>query len=349
MRKTTLSLVSTAAALLFVGMTSAQAADAIVAAPPEAPGNYVAVCDAFGTGYFYIPGTETCLKLSGAISVTGGYDHLRDSGYSAVEARMDFDTRADSEVGTIGTKIRLSSNRNLDSYTLGGGDIQDDAIELAYITAGPVFAGYKETLIDTNILYGDSLDLETYMGGRNTTTLGFLADNLGGGFYVGLAVENRDRGDGLTTTWYTDHDLPSIVPNNSPDIAARAGIAGQGWGKADISGLYSTETEDWLVKGTADLEAFEKAGFRLTAGYGETGENDYYLLAAAGKYAFTDKVSAFTGVSYLNQDNDFEVWTANLGTIYSVASNFDVKGEAYYSDWETDDTFGAKFTFVRSW
>jgi Porin subfamily. len=341
MRKTTLSLVSTAAALLFVGMSSAQAADAIVAAPPEAPGNYVQVCDAFGTGYFFIPGSETCLKLSGNVTVSGGYDSFRDAGFSSVEARMDIDTRADSEIGTIGTKIRLSSKGNLDNFTLGGLDSRDEGVELAYITAGPVFAGYKETLVDTNILYGDSLDLETYFGGLNTTTVGVLVDNLGGGFYAGLAVENREREGGLNTVWYDD--------GNSPDIAARAGIAGQAWGKADISGLYSTETEDWFVKGTADVKAGEKADFRLAAGYGDTNGDNYYLLAAAGKYAFTDKVSAFTGVSYFDADNANEIWTANLGAIYSIATNFDVKGEAYYSDWQSDDTFGTKVTFVRSW
>lgn len=343
MRKTTtFSLVSSAAALLFVGMTaSANAADAVVAAPPEAPGNYVQVCDAFGTGYFYIPGSETCLKFSGNISVSTGYDSFRDSGYSSVEARMDIDTRADSEIGTIGTKVRLSSRSNLDAYTIGGNDIQDQGVELAYITAGPVYAGYKETLVDTNILYGDSLDLETYFGGLNSTTVGVLVDNLGGGFYAGIGVENRDREEGLGTTWYRD--------GNSPDIAARAGIAGQSWGKADISGLYSTETKDWFVKGTADLKAFDKADFRLTAGYGDTDGENYYLLAAAGKYAFTDKVSAFTGVSYLNVDKGDEIWTANVGASYALATNFDVKGEAYYSDWKSDDTVGTKLTFVRSW
>ncbi|WP_200954108.1 porin, partial [Ensifer sp. Root142] len=57
-------LLGSAAALAAV--SGAQAADAIVAAEPE-PMEYVRVCDAFGTGYFYIPGTETCLKLSGGV------------------------------------------------------------------------------------------------------------------------------------------------------------------------------------------------------------------------------------------------------------------------------------------
>ena len=46
--------------------SGARAADAIVAAEPE-PVEYVRVCDAYGTGYFYIPGTETCLSIGGYI------------------------------------------------------------------------------------------------------------------------------------------------------------------------------------------------------------------------------------------------------------------------------------------
>ena len=57
-------LLGSAAALAAV--SGAQAADAIVAAEPE-PMEYVRVCDAFGTGYFYIPGTETCLKIGGYV------------------------------------------------------------------------------------------------------------------------------------------------------------------------------------------------------------------------------------------------------------------------------------------
>ena len=57
-------LLGSAAALAAV--SGAQAADAIIAAEPE-PMEYVRVCDAFGTGYFYIPGTETCLKVGGYV------------------------------------------------------------------------------------------------------------------------------------------------------------------------------------------------------------------------------------------------------------------------------------------
>jgi hypothetical protein len=46
--------------------TGAKAADAIIIAEPE-PVEYVRVCDVYGAGFFYIPGTETCLSISGYV------------------------------------------------------------------------------------------------------------------------------------------------------------------------------------------------------------------------------------------------------------------------------------------
>ena len=54
----------TAAGLVWV--SAAGAADAIVAAEPE-PMDYVRVCDAYGEGHFFIPGTEICLKIAGYV------------------------------------------------------------------------------------------------------------------------------------------------------------------------------------------------------------------------------------------------------------------------------------------
>ena len=51
-------------AAAFVAVTNARAADAVVTAEPE-PMEYVRICDTYGVGFYYIPGTETCLKLSG--------------------------------------------------------------------------------------------------------------------------------------------------------------------------------------------------------------------------------------------------------------------------------------------
>jgi len=49
-----------------VAVAGAQAADLPVKAKPV---EYVKVCSLYGAGFFYIPGTDTCIKLGGAVRV----------------------------------------------------------------------------------------------------------------------------------------------------------------------------------------------------------------------------------------------------------------------------------------
>ena len=58
-----------------VAMSGAQAADLPVKAKAV---EYVRICSLYGAGFFYIPGTDTCIKLGGYLRVDttfngGGY------------------------------------------------------------------------------------------------------------------------------------------------------------------------------------------------------------------------------------------------------------------------------------
>jgi hypothetical protein len=67
MRHEHLVLLASAA---FIAASASHAKDAIVAAEPE-PHDHVSVCDAYGKGYFKIPGSETCLKIGGKVRTEG--------------------------------------------------------------------------------------------------------------------------------------------------------------------------------------------------------------------------------------------------------------------------------------
>ena len=68
-------LLGTAAAFAVAG--SAQAADLAVAESVE----YVKVCDAYGAGYFYVPGSDVCLKIGGYVQFrTYFFDDQRQLG-----------------------------------------------------------------------------------------------------------------------------------------------------------------------------------------------------------------------------------------------------------------------------
>src|SRR5467141_3823777 len=108
-------ILSSAAGLM--AMNGAQAADLPVKAKPV---EYVRICSLYGAGFFYIPGTDTCLKLGGYLRVdttfNGSiYDQPAWSGdlgqgnryrdYFAARSRMALtvDTRTATEYGVVRT------------------------------------------------------------------------------------------------------------------------------------------------------------------------------------------------------------------------------------------------------
>ena len=66
------SLVLGSAATI-VAMSGAQAADLPVKAKPV---EYVRICSLYGAGFYYIPGTDTCVKIGGylraEVNIHGG-------------------------------------------------------------------------------------------------------------------------------------------------------------------------------------------------------------------------------------------------------------------------------------
>ena len=100
-----------------VAMSGAQAADLPVKAKAV---EYVRICSLYGAGFFYIPGTDTCIKLGGYVRVDttfngsiydqpawsgdlGQYNRYRD--YCASRSRMAItvDTRTATEYGVVRT------------------------------------------------------------------------------------------------------------------------------------------------------------------------------------------------------------------------------------------------------
>ncbi|MCX4197770.1 porin [Methylobacterium organophilum] len=106
------SLLGSAAAFAAVG--AAHAADLPV--KKAVPIEYVRVCGAYGAGFFYIPGTDTCLRLSGRARFEGGYmtSYSRQgtngdtSGYQG-RLRINLDARTQTAYGTLRAFVRLDA------------------------------------------------------------------------------------------------------------------------------------------------------------------------------------------------------------------------------------------------
>ena len=131
-------LLGSAAAL--VAVSGARAADAVVIAEPE-PMEYVRICDTYGVGFYYIPGTETCLKVSGYIRYDIGMGDLRpdrrhrqerldvrtttisdtnDTYDKRARFQLRVDSRTETELGTLRTYAAV--NFQWDSGTTGVDD-----------------------------------------------------------------------------------------------------------------------------------------------------------------------------------------------------------------------------------
>ena len=143
-------LLGSAAAL--VAVSGARAADAVVYEPE--PVEYVKVCDAYGAGFFYIPGTETCLSISGYVFVQIGASNefgrtpdyyggtVVDGSYSPyVRARVNFDARSDTEWGTLRSYVRVQTDWVDRSNTSDGPAFFDQA----FIELGGWRMGYTES------------------------------------------------------------------------------------------------------------------------------------------------------------------------------------------------------------
>ena len=205
-------LLGSAAGLTIVG--GAQAADLPV--KKAAPIEYVRVCTAYGAGFFYIPGTDTCLRISGRARAEYGYissDNRRVVGGGDLSgfvglARFAFDTRTQTGYGTLRAFLRvdmasrtghtkLSSGTNLrGGYAFSGtgqdafGRIQnfvnvDKAfIQFAGLTAGRASSFYDFYAADYEII-GSSL-------GSNMPSTNLLAytQKFGDGWTATISMED---------------------------------------------------------------------------------------------------------------------------------------------------------------
>ena len=168
-------------AAAFVAVSGARAADAVVIAEPE-PMEYVRICDTYGVGFYYIPGTETCLKLSGYIRYDIGVGSLgfedaidkedffddddgfdtNDTYYKRARFALRVDARAETELGTLRAYAQVNFNYDVNSTgQIGDPDIdgdnsgftfaQDEGVDLnhAYIELGGFRIGKTNSLFST--------------------------------------------------------------------------------------------------------------------------------------------------------------------------------------------------------
>ncbi|MCZ4430881.1 porin [Agrobacterium sp. SOY23] len=339
-------LIGSAAALAAV--SGAHAADAIVAAEPE-PLEYVRVCDAFGTGFFYIPGTETCLKFDGYIRFQTDFGRNKSGTSdwdSFTRAQFNIDTRTDTELGALRGYIGFRGQADNDSN-------RGVVVDQAFIELGGLKVGYYYNWWD------DGLSGEVDSLSSNVTRLNAIRYTYdAGSFYVGVAVEELEGQRGSSNI---SSDFAKGGSFEGPNNVGISAIVGAKFGgvNANILGGYDTDQEEGAIRGivTADIGP----GTLGLSGVWASGANSYYEESewtVAAEYAIkaTDKLTITPGFQYfgtidIGADNQFvgdrDAWRAGVAVGYKITQGLSTLVSVNYQD--VDGTEGVDTGAGDSW
>ena len=350
-------LLGSAAALIAV--SGARAADAVTVAEPE-PAEYVKICDVYGAGYFYIPGTETCLRIGGYLrydigvgdsgtldGVNNVADHMGDGRHDTYYKNMRFALRTytgqETELGTLKTftETRFQFGNKSGDYTGGATDWQavNKAVTLnfAWIQLGGLRVGKDETTYDSFIGYAGNVIQDTIIpyGIKDTNLISYYFD-AGSGFSGVVSLEEGTDASGISDT--IDSYVPHVV----------GGLKYKGdWGAITGVVAYDSNYEEVAGKVRLDVNISNELSLFVMGGYGSTGKLDdappigvpaaggrgfykpwggHWAFWTGGTYKFNEKTSFNLQVS----GDQWKNYGLAANVAYTLVPGFTVTGEVDY-------------------
>jgi hypothetical protein len=230
-------------------------------AAPAGPANYVKICDAYGAGFFGIPGTDTCIKVGGMVRYDTFYTPSQDinkitSGAKAVatnkatemtlgnevRGRIDLDSRTSTDYGTLQTVVSARLGRTsgiLNSVAAPTGATQSGTtttpiMEAAYMR----WAGFTAGIARDNFQY---MPVVTYTGNQHWASFSNGAKQLsytallGGGLAATVAIQ--DPTDTAIAPVGTTALATVYSVNRTPQVNGRIDFD-QAWGGVSVMGAW---------------------------------------------------------------------------------------------------------------
>ncbi|MDI4664741.1 porin [Xanthobacter autotrophicus] len=332
-----------------VAVAGAQAADLPVKAKAV---EYVKICSAYGAGYYYIPGTDTCIKIGGyarfdtyvnavgtfnpAIASPAGtafsgpgvanfgypFKDADDSDYlTRVRGVVDFDARTATDYGTLRSYVRFGAEWNSQSGA-NAGPSSGVYFERAFIQFSGFTFGYTQSFFDTGLNY---MLTTPYAGSNTWTTLAAYTAQFGNGFSATLSLEDAaNRTTGVQLAGSTTQPIigTSSVGSGLGYTNYQAGqqapdiVANlridQAWGSAQLSGALHQ------VQVTAPLYAGFYPGLEASDSWGWAvgGTVEFKLpFIAAGDSIFFQAGYAEGAANYLGLSGTAQGRSVGVGSI----------------------------------
>jgi hypothetical protein len=282
-------LLGSAASLAAVA--GAQAADLPVKAKAV---EYVKVCSLHGAGFFYIPGTDTCIKIGGFLRTewnhnAGGsfntyvegnpgaavFNRATDTLVNRTRGLVTFDVRSQTEYGTLRSYLRAAWQWTSNTDTIGGSSTAV-YLDRAFIQFAGFTFGKTQSFFDVPDIADMTYQTEytrNNTGGSGTPVFAYTA-MLGNGVTATLSLEDyterRANVAAVTAAAFTiGNDNPANNHGNEvPDIVGNIRVD-QAWGSAQISGALHLNQATYYPTQTAGNVAEhpdDKWGWAIGAG-----------------------------------------------------------------------------------
>jgi hypothetical protein len=300
--------------------TTAQAADLPVA--PE-PVDYVRVCDAYGARFYYIPGTETCLRVGGRVRTQfvvnnvledGNWGDRDADGYSWLSrGYLYLDARTATEFGTLRTYVSM--------YMTNTNGASSATLENAYIQWGGLTAGRLTSNFDINTGQAFIGVVDRDWSDVTTTQIAYTAA-FGNGLSATIALEDRSNRE------YGDYG-----GTRAPDVVAALGIS-QGWGSAKLSGalhqVYPDVANNNATGGEDNLGWAIGGGATFNLPMINSGSNIFFQgFYADGALAY---VTTYDGVADYNGDDTSTGYSLSAGAYIQATSTIGLALDGSYLD-----------------
>jgi hypothetical protein len=351
-------LLGTASVFAVVG--GAQAADLTVAEPVD----YVKVCDAAGVGYWYIPGTDTCLKIGGWVREdVSFFDTTQVAEHGPGMFPDPFNHHAGDFSFTTATYLTVTAKSMTDYGWLTG-----------YIAWEGDYNGNNEELTSghgDNILYVDEafMSLGPLLAGKTASTYDY-----GGGFtYDGSDLDADSSHSQVRLSWAASgfgvmlgvedpRYWASSETDSMPDVVGAVTFSQGPWDAKVSFGVADLTTgTGWGVQGAATVKLDQMGAgdqFRVKAAYASDAYNfvsqgsnqgvgDYWSVLATFQAFFTPQVYAAATFDYLNGPG-FDVWQATGQLAYTPVHNFEVGVEVGDTNTAGTDSLWGKLRLQRS-
>jgi hypothetical protein len=326
-------------------MSGAQAADLPVKAKPV---QYVKICSLYGAGFYYIPGTDTCIKIGGFVRTEMNFN--AGGSFAVVRGNLDdpnrndlvwrsravltVDVRSQTEYGTLrsymagGYQWDNGAGSGVNSNGIGafGAGSFNNSLNIyrGFIQWAGFTAGRSKSFFDVfdTPVYSNTTNIWTSdTGGTGINLLGYTAQ-FGNGFSATIALEDgahrRISGGGANFNPIAGIAGSTYAGVSWPDVVANLRID-QAWGSAQIMGaLHYIEAINGAGTGTID-----EIGWAVGAGL------HLNLPFLGARDTFTAQVTYAEGAMHY-VGSGIGASTAGGGSV-STVSGFPVATEAAYA------------------